>query len=132
MVGAVACRAGGAESRALGATDCSTGSLTMAWVAAETAYGLLVGELLELGGLPSVWGGLVPGCGCLWSAGPGMWCGWALVAAEQGVLEVRAVLEGVRRGGCCDGDRGPLTSGPHLDETGSTVMAWLVSLRRSS
>ncbi len=74
VVWAVACRASGAECRALGATDRRSSPLTMAWVAAKTAGGLLVAGF---GGLPSMWGGLVPRCGGLWTvrAAPGGGCG---------------------------------------------------------
>ena len=48
-----------------------------------------------------------------------MWRGGTLlspIATGQGVLLFCAVIESVCRGGCCDGDRGPFTCGPHLDE----------------
>ncbi len=38
------------------------------------------------------------------------------IATGQGVLLVCAVIEGACRGGCRDGDRGPLACSPHLNE----------------
>ncbi len=73
VVWAVACRASGAECRALGATDRRSSPLTVAWVAAKTAGGLLVAGF---GGLPSMWGGLVPRCGGLWTVRLGACCSW--------------------------------------------------------
>ena len=77
------------------------------------------------GGLPSMWGGLVPRCGGLWAVWFGGCCSWwrvwrggtllSPIATGQGVLLICAVIEGIG-GGCCDGYRGPFTCGPHLDE----------------
>ncbi len=72
VVWAVACRASGAECRALGAADRRPSPLTMDWVAAKTAGGLLVAGF---GGLPSMWGGLVPGRFGLVRAALGGGCG---------------------------------------------------------
>ncbi len=107
VVWAVASRASGAECRALGATDRRSSPLTMAWVAAKTAGGLLVAGF---GGLPSMWFRGVVACGLFG------WCVLSPIATGQGVLLVCAVIEGACRGGCRDGDHGPLACGPHLNE----------------
>ena len=127
MVWAVTRGALGAEGRALGPSDGSPLTFAVALAATEAANGLGVDG--RPGGLSSVLGGLVP-CWCAgwvgrWVVGfegcrLDRWVGLPLLApvtADDGTFGVRPLVQGARRGGCCDGSRGPLACGPHLDES---------------